>query len=356
MSQVAPCKRVPSSGCFGRPRRCSPMRRLGPLAVRRRGLALALLLFCVPGAWAEESLAPPPAPADVYLAVMALSVDLEALRTADDRRQARASTADMPPRIVRNAPPRHVLWQAQVLYRRTKAFVDMRAGSAGLPLDAGAWNQPAPRPAPEGRQITSADALQVVQDARVQLRALLVLRNIHVVVLGLERDAAKGNLDVLAKVADVNRQLNLLLQQEFRPQDIYRPVLLAVDHAGDLLNGGYPPQPALDRGSDPLDVHRRLMDCWGLLQSVQRAQGLETLDFDLNREMQRNDIRAADVHDLATSLAADLAYMARRSGAQRRPLPRGEYRMPRRTSFAHVHQLVGVLQAQLRSLAQAPPG
>lgn len=359
LGRAAPARRFgpPSNrGLYGRRRKASVplvarlVEALGPgLAVVRLGWAALLLLCMMPAVKAQESSAQP-APADVYLAVVALQVDLEALRWVQDGPPGEERETDRPSRAVLNAPSRHVFWQAQGLYRRTKELVDRMAEGADLPLDADAWNQPTPRPVPEGRAITSADALQVVRDAGAQLRALLALRNINVAVVGLQRQADKSNLDALAKAAEVNLHIDLLLQREFRPQDAYDAVLLAVDRAGDLLDGSYPAQPALDTDTEASDVHRRLLDCLGLLQSVQRARNMEVLDLDPAEEL-GGEVPAANLHDLAASLAADLGYMAQRSGAQRRPLPRGEYRMPTSPSYAHVHRLAGALEAQLRLLA-----
>ena len=351
---IASCRHL-ATRRFGKKRKGGAEGMMPPAKHWLGGLALALLLTA-PLVRGQGAAILPAEPADVHLAATALLVDLEALRwVEEDGASTVAAEGDASPRLLRGVAARHVFWQAQGLYRRTKQLVDARAAGDDLPLAPGAWVQAQPRPVPEGREMAPADALQVLQDARAQLRALLALRNIHVAVLDLQRDATKGNADVLAKVAQAHRQLNLLLPQDFSADQLYGPVLMAVDRAGDLLRGRYPSLPNLDRGSRSVDVYRRLVDCLGLLQSRQRDQGLEALELDLDREMQPDEIPAADIHDLAALLAADLAHMALRSGVEQVALPRGEYRKPAQATYADVHRLVGALEQQLRWLAGGAP-
>ena len=127
--------------------------------------------------------------------------------------------------------------------------------------------------------------------------------------------------------------------------------MAAVNRAGDLLGGGYPPAPPLAAGQRPDDVYRRLVNCMGLLQEAAAAQGLWTLGLNLQRELARQDVSDADVYHLATTLLADLEHLAQVLRREATRPPRGEYPTPDFVFPAHIHQIAGVLETQLRTLA-----
>lgn len=338
--------------------------------IRLRRLAGLGVLACTP-AFAEEADrgAQAVAPPDLYQTVAHFQLDLELLRwVVGDPKLAVA------PWQVSDAAPRHLLWQAQVMFRKASQLAEEVAGPRTLPLQPGSWRRSLPRPAPLHRDPQLADVHQVIVDAHDRIRAILALQNIRMVegqssgqdagdtnasqALMLaqmqrpDRDAGKTPGDVLAQIVQTNRQLNLLLHREIAPRDAYNRVMAAVDRAGDLLGGYYPQPPPLVSGQNPDDVYRRLIACFGLLRQAAPRQ-LQALGLDLERELARQGVREVDIFHLATTLLSDIEHMARRLGSETTKPPRGEYPVPEFVFPSHIQQLGVVLETQLRAWVEA---
>lgn len=284
---------------------------------------------------------------ELHQAVAQFQLDLEMLRWVTGSPKPTAS-----PWAVSEATPRHLLWQAQVMFRKAGELAQEVAGPRALPLPPGSWRRAQPRPAPLDRDIELADVLRVVADARERIRAAIALQNIRMVEGQTPpHDPANTASDVLVRIVQANRQLNLLQHREVPPRDAYNRIMAAVNRAGDLLGGGYPPAPPLAAGQRPDDVYRRLVTCMGLLQEAAATHRIQTLGLNLERELARQDVSDADVYHLATTLLADLEHLAQVLRPEATRPPRGEYPMPDFVFPAHIHQLAGVLEAQLRSLA-----
>ena len=89
----------------------------------------------------------------------------------------------------------------------------------------------------------------MVGDAQDRVRALLLLRNISVSV-GPSTGVNTGDVVniALAQMVQANRQVSLMLREPLPPRDLYNRLLLAVDLAGDLSGGLYPPPATLVGG------------------------------------------------------------------------------------------------------------
>lgn len=319
-----------------------------------------LRLLCALGALghlpalAEEAKEGAPRPAqapDLYQAVAHFSLDLEMLRWVAGSQKVEAS-----PWVVSRVAPRHLLWQAQVMFRKASSFAEEVANAKALPLPPGSWRRTQPRQPPLGREPQLVDALRVVVDAHDRIRAAIELQNIRMVEgLRPEPDSTKTAGDVLALIVQNSRQLNLLLHREAPPRDAYNRVMAAVERAADLLGGTYPPVPPLVTGQRPDDAYRRLVTCLGLLQQAAAKQGIPTLNLDLDRELARQDVSDADVYHLATALLSDLEYMTQLLGRAATKPPRGEYPRLAFVFPSHIHQIAGVLETQLRTLASTEP-
>ena len=292
-------------------------------------------------------------PPDVHLAVIRLQYELTALRYVSG-----VPTTDNTAALeVIAAAPRHVFYQAQVLFRKTNQLGEEIADRRQLPLDEvdAQWRRASPRPAPEGRDIVPADVLQLVTDASDRVRAILRLLNVNVSVVDQPgRDASRQSEDVLAELLKINSQINRMMHREFRMRDVYEQVLLAINYAGDL-GGGYPGRGGPSDNKQPLDVYLRLVACVDLLRDVGVAMDVPTLDLQVNGGNAAAEVMPADVYDLMTMLISDLAYMVQYSGAEHTSPPRGEYRRPRYVLPSDVFELLGVLDAQLSALAPGAP-
>lgn len=318
-------------------------------ACRRLGLALALACVPVAGeadgdAATEQSAA---TPAALHRAVMRFQFDLEMLRWVVGDPKVAAATWE-----VSEVAPRHLFWQAQVMFRKARELAEEVAGTKTLPLPAGSWRRARSRPAPRDRAIALADVLQVLQDAHDHTRAAITLQNVRMAGAPPPvEDPTKTAGDVLAQIVQANRQLNILLHAEVTARDAYNRVMAAVERAGDLLGGHYPPRPALVAGQRPDDVYGRLVSCLGLLRQAASARQILPLGLNLDRELSRQDVSVADVHHLATMLLADLEYMTIRLDSEVTRPPRGEYPMPEFVFPSHIQQIASVLEAQLSTLA-----
>ena len=313
----------------------------------RRLLAVLTLLLCGAAEGAEV------APADLCRAVEGFRLELEALRWVAGEQPKLAA----PPWAARDAAPRHLFWQAQALYGRTFQLSEELAGGRSLSLAADTWRRSQPRTAPSGRDIRLEDVQRLIEDAHDRLRALLRLHNIRVSLAQPPLAcAAPSNGAVLAQIVQASRQISLMLRRSMPPRDVYNRVLLAIDQAGNLLDGLYPAPAPLVEGERPADVHQRLVECLRLLPTASAAQGVQLLTLDLKAQARLQNVAPADNYDLATALVSDLAYLGQRLGAAYNPLPRGEYRAPRTVLPSHVQRLAGVLQEQMLALADSSGG
>ena len=319
---------------------------------RRRWAAWALAAAAtVPGQGAE---APAPTadatgPAqslDVYQAVMRLQLDLEALRWV-----AGEPVLDAAPWIAVATTPRHLFYQAQVLFGKASQIADEIAGPRILPLPDDGWRRSLPRPAPQDRQVELDDVLRVITDAHDRVRAVIELQNIRTIQLDLPVRETVTAGEVLTAIVQANWQLDLLLNREVPPLDAYNLVMSAVNRTGDLLGGVYPTASDLVIGERPLDAYRRLISCMDLLQLAGEPGRAAALGLDIDRELARENVTVADVHHLAATLLSDLDHMASELGSQATKPPKGEYPRPRFVFPSHIDQMAAVLQEQLRLLA-----
>ena len=314
----------------------------------RQAAGLGVLVLAPASAEETDGGAQSVEPLDLYRTVAHFQLDLEMLRWVMGDPKLAAS-----PWQVSDAAPRHLLWQAEVMFRKASQFAEEVAGPRTLPLPPGSWRRSLPRPAPLDRDPQLADVLRIVVDAHDRIRAIITLQKIHMVERQRpERDAAKTPADVLAQIVQANRQLNLLLHRQIPPRDAYNRLMAAVDRAGDLLGGYYPPPPPLVIGQSPDDAYRRIITCFGLLRQAAPRE-LRALGLDLERELSRQGVRNADVFHLATTLLSDLDHMATQLGSETTKPPKGEYPVPQFVFPSHVQQLGAVLETQLRTWADA---
>ena len=310
-----------------------------------RPVLIASLAFSALGAERASDDALP----ELQQAVQYLQGDLEALRYFTGTQGPQAATVQ-----ITYAGPRHLFWLAQEIFKKANQLAEEVAAGQLLPLgDVQAdWRRGAPRPAPDGRAIESADVLEVVRDAHDRVRAALLLQRVRVLVSEPPpRDESATPAKVLRQIIQTSRHLDSMLRRELQYRDVYARVLLAIRYAGDL-GAGYPVQPMPEDKTTP-DVYHRLVACLDLMKVVEAVAAIRVLDLDVERELARTDVAPADMYDLATILVADLEYMAQRTAAPRTELPRGEYRTPREVTPAHLHWLAGVLEEQLRTLAES---
>ena len=298
----------------------------------------------------ESAQATPPArELDIYQEVMRLQSKLNALRwvTGDP-------VLDAMPWIVVTATPRHLFYQAQVLFNKTSQIAEEIAGPRILPLPDDGWRRSLPRPVPQGRPVELDDVLRVVTDAHDRLQAATKLQNIRTIdVEPPARETATAG-EVLTVIVQASWQLDLLLHREVPSHDAYNQVMSAVNRAGDLLGGVYPAAPKLVVGQRSLDAYRRLISCMSFLQRAGQIGQTQVLSLDVDRELARQSVAVADVYHIATTLLLDIDHIALEMGSKDTKPPRGEYPMPQFVFPSHINQMAAVLEAQLRLFANSP--
>jgi hypothetical protein len=157
---------------------------------------------------------------------------------------------------------------------------------------------------------------------------------------------------------ETNRQLNLLLQRHFTPSDVSQQVLLASQYAKRLL-AQFPHSqidsetPPLERGKQPGDVFLRLVDCYGVLETIAQHSDIPVLHLDLAAAQKvgsSRELEPSDVYDMATLLVSDLAFFHARlkKHDSLKPIP-----YPGRTFPSHVYQQATILLHELEGLKQS---
>ena len=275
-------------------------------------------------------------PADVLVQVELAQSDLEAIRFAMGRPEN-----DQPEIAVRGAAPREVYFQALTLFRNADrlAFEHTR--------------QHAIEPATPAGEIGPADVRGVVVGARQRIGLVLKELGIEPPVQTPQSDPTKTPTDVFRAIVQANRQLNLLLEQQFAPSDVFQQVTVGISFAASLLAQfpdatRIPDPPEFEPGKRPGDVYRRLVECFERVQRIAKRLDLEMLQLDIDQQQVMKAV-PSDVYDVASLVVSELAYL--HAHAQDTRPPRKAY-FPGRKFPSHVYQRVGILEAQLAALEE----
>ncbi len=275
-------------------------------------------------------------PAHVYQAMGQVSEDVELIRTVMGRPKLTA-----PPWAVDRAEPRHVLYQAQVMFRNANRLAEqLRLPARDLP----------PIPTDE---IRPADVIEFVRGAHLQLDRVRVELGIALEAELPRFVAQREPKDVLREVVQASRQLNLMLDNPIQPADVYGRLELAAAYVAGALTEDesmpvYGTLPAFEGGKTPADVYRRMLECLGLVQEVGAERGIEVLQLNLRTELRRRDIVPADVYHLATTVLAEIAHLTLLLDAADVDLPPVE--RPKHIFPSHVYRMVGMLEDELNRL------
>ena len=161
------------------------------------------------------------------------------------------------------------------------------------------------------------------------------------------REPSKTPSDVFRSIVQANRQVNLLLNQQFAPSDVFQQVTLAVGYAAQLRTQfpgtRMPKAPAFERRKRPADVYHRLIECFERVRAVMQHSGLNALSLDLHPET----VTPSDVYDVASLIVSELSFLHSHLDGVLAP-PDAYY--PGRKFPADVYQRVGLLEALLIDL------
>ncbi len=304
------------------------------------GCCMSLLPFlvaplpCHAGPETQDHEAVQVAPPDVFVRVALLRSELDLIRY--EMGKPRDDRPELP---VSDAAPREVFFQALTLVRKADrlAFEQLRERT--------------PLPEPPIGEIRPADVLAVVDNAFARVRRVKEALGIANQGRDIPRDSTKRPTDVLRSIVQANRQLNLLLDREFNPSDVYEQVTVAMSYASPLLARfpgvtTIPPPPPFERGKRPADVYRRLVGCFERTRRIAEGLGIQVLALEVGAE-ELAAVTPSDVYDIASLLVAELAHLH----TQFRDVePPHETYYPGRKFPSHVYQRAGILESQLIEL------
>jgi len=293
----------------------------------------ALSALLIPGiSWCDGE-----EPPDVYVRVGLVREELELIR-----HEMGKPRNDQPDIGVTNAAPREVFFQAMTLFSKAdRMCFEQTRDRAPVP------ETPATVPQPP-------DVFRVADAALERIKRVKQYLNIPDATKELSRDANKTPNDVFISIVQANRQLNLLLDQQFSPSDVFQQVTRAIGYTSRLL-AQFPGStrihepPLFERGKRPADVYHRLVGCYKKVRQIAELSGHECLDLAIESDRIEEDTTPSDVYDIASLLVSELAYLHTQV-ATTTPPPGVYY--PGRKFPSHVYQRAGILESQLLELAK----
>ena len=273
--------------------------------------------------------------ADIFVLVALIQVELELIRF--EMGKPKTKQAEI---VVKDAAPRELFFQALTLFRKSNRFSFEQL------------RQRVTEPVIPKKQIEPSQVYVVVDTALQRIR--LVKKKLGIIEQAQKtaQNTTKTPSDVFVAIIQANRQLNLLLDQQFTPSDVFQQVTLAVGYTSRLLGqfpnaSKTPPQtPEFERGKRPSDVYRLLIGCYELTRQIAVTSGLNMLILK-SSESQIDTVTPSDVYDIASLVVSELAYLyAQMDEAQ----PPYDVYNPGRKLPSHAYQRAGVLEKQLIDL------
>lgn len=276
-------------------------------------------------------------PQDVYARMGRLLGELELIRLEMGRYKDLRRALQ-----VKNAAPREVFFEAVAMLRKIER---LRAEIVHDEVEA------APLDSRDPVGLAPSDVLRVVETALARLAEIKTA-------LGILEEAQEATpagqtpSEVLGAISLASRQLNLLLEQPFRPVDVLSIVAAALRSSAQLLSRygeSLPALPPFVRRKSPADVYQLLCRCFESLHAVIATTGLRSLE--IVRTFAGEE--PSDVYDMAFLLLSELGYLqAQRPGAPPLQLPE-DANGEARCFPAHVYQQALRLRAALEVLDRA---
>jgi hypothetical protein len=278
-------------------------------------------------------------PSDVYAHVELVLGELELLR------QEMGRPKDSRPELgLSQAQARNSFFEALTLFRKADRLCFERTGE-----------QAALAHPPPGGEIQPTHVRAVVDIALTRLRQVKHKLGVTEGATVPGRVDGKKPADVVKLLTKANRQLNLMLEQPFSPNDVYQLMTMAVGYTAVLLGRADTKAklelPAFERKKRPGDVYKRVWTCLGKLDRVMETIGQPMMDV-AETQIPVEQISPSDVYDLASLLLAEVVYLHSRVPSLGPPAASEFYEVGHKLP-AHVFQMVGYLEAHLDALAAA---
>ena len=157
--------------------------------------------------------------------------------------------------------------------------------------------------------------------------------------------------DLFSALIRMNRQLNLLVDRPFAPNDVYEQVTVAIAYTELLLDdfpgsSPIPSPPPYETRKCPADVYRRLLECFHLVHDIAEESAIHTLTLHASEDF-INAVQPNDVYQLASLLVAELQHLHTHQ-ADIVTVPESYY--VGRKIPSDVYQRAGILVSQLEEL------
>ena len=165
----------------------------------------------------------------------------------------------------------------------------------------------------------------------------------------LQRQSNISDTGIFMTIIDINRQLNLLLDQPIQPRDVFFQISLVNSFAAGIIQRLDPdaestPLPHFDGHRTPAEVYGKLLQCLDLVSQIaSRVAGTSIMSLSSRRNIP-DDIEPGHVYDVAVILVADMATLATAidAGGASLDLP-----VPDRIFPTQVYQRASLLEQQL---------
>ena len=273
---------------------------------------------------------------DLFVQIALIQAEIELLRFEMGKPNAKSLNIK-----VTNAATRGVFFQALTLLEKSERLAYEQTRES---LESEKSVQTTPK---------TDDVIEVLSLAMTRIRHVKEKLKVTDVAESPNRDPSKTTDDVFLAIIAANRQLNMMLDREFSPSDVYQQVTVAIGYTARLLaqfpdSTRIPDPPAFERGKRPVDVYRRLAGCYARVRKIAEQSGLKSPELEVAEHLVEA-VEPSDVYDMVSLIISELAFIhSKVPGAS---TPRPAY-FPGRKFPSHVFQRVGILETQLIDLGE----
>jgi hypothetical protein len=275
-------------------------------------------------------------PADVLSQINRIAQQLELIRKHLNLPMANHLNIE-----VSDAQPRQVYFQALALYERVNRFTFERLRI---------FHEEPNAEFVQGKELEPYHVWQLANQASVQLSA--IIKDLLVVeeVTEHEVELTTSPSDVFMALLRVNRQLDVMLEQPFSPNDVYQQVTLGVHYMAKLLANfpetvRIPDAPLFVDNKKPADVWLLLAQCFDLIADISQNYSEKMLVLTINSAT-TNAIQPGDSYQYASLIVAELNHLYDMVGKGQPVVPTVAVD---NKSPSDVYQRAGLLYKQLKS-------
>ena len=266
---------------------------MNPMSTHSRMAGFALLLIGVLPVGAQEI-----DNRTIYLLANSIADDVELIREVmgrpyDDSPRLPASEVSL----------RELFLQTQTLFRKSNQLAE----------EAGVSGEQSPPGAPA--DLSRDDVYRTLELAAEQISLVKAAFGINEVIEPLRRETDISNTGIFMTIIDINRQLNLMLDETISAADVFQRIALVNIYAAGivthLMPGSPPPElPRIDGHMRPADIYELLLECIATVGRIaQKVEGADIMSLSARRNIP-DDIEPGHVYDIAQILVADVATLA----------------------------------------------